>query len=190
MEGGRRRWGQGTTSSSTSSTSPSTSSPFLPAGPSPAGGARTHASAPAMAMPALAAADEPLLEAFAVVGLGPEGSRLREVGARKGAAEGFRGFDRAYQAGGLECLPSAAREALPPQLALCCLPAGVRVLPAGAPEIPATEGYPLVLTRGDGSKLYVSCLAFYDPVPPALTIAEPALQVGSLRHGQASSSRL
>ena len=143
-----------------------------------------------MAMPALAAADEPLLEAFAVVGLGPEGSPLREVGARKGAAEGFRGFDRAYQAGGLECLPSAAREALPPQLALCCLPAGVRVLPAGAPEIPATEGSPLVLTRGDGSKLYVSCLAFYDPVPPALTIAEPALQVGSLRHGQASSSRL
>ena len=64
------------------------------------------------------------------------------------------------------------------------------VLPAGAPEIPATEGYPLVLTRGDGSKLYVSCLAFYDPVPPALATAEPALQVGSLRHGGAPSSRL
>ena len=55
------------------------------------GGARTHASAPAMAMPALAAADEPLLEAFAVVGLGPEGSPLREVGARKGAAGGRPG---------------------------------------------------------------------------------------------------
>ena len=64
------------------------------------------------------------------------------------------------------------------------------MLPAGAPEIPATEGYPLVLTRGDGSKLYVSCLAFYDPVPPALATAEPALQVGSLRHGGAPSSRL
>ena len=63
-------------------------------------------------------------------------------------------------------------------------------LPAGAPEIPATEGYPLVLTRGDGSKLYVSCLAFYDPVPPALATAEPALQVGSLRRGRPPSSRL
>lgn len=55
----------------------------------------------------------------------------------------------------------------PPQLSTCVLPAGVEVYSSGFdPNNPATfpRSYPIVLTEGDGSKIYVSCIAFRDPV--------------------------
>ncbi|ONK68944.1 uncharacterized protein A4U43_C05F17670, partial [Asparagus officinalis] len=49
----------------------------------------------------------------------------------------------------------------------CVLPAGVELYSSGLdPNDPSTypRSYPIVLTEGDGSKIYVSCIAFRDPV--------------------------
>ncbi|XP_068651948.1 DENN domain and WD repeat-containing protein SCD1 isoform X2 [Aristolochia californica] len=49
----------------------------------------------------------------------------------------------------------------------CVLPAGVEFYSSGLDhDDPATQprSYPIVLTEGDGSKIYVSCIAFRDPV--------------------------
>lgn len=55
----------------------------------------------------------------------------------------------------------------PPQLPTCVLPAGVEFHSSGFnSNDPSTfpRSYPIVLTEGDGSKIYVSCIAFRDPV--------------------------
>lgn len=55
----------------------------------------------------------------------------------------------------------------PPQLSTCVLPAGVEFYSSGFDSNdPASfpRSYPIVLTEGDGSKIYVSCISFRDPV--------------------------
>lgn len=55
----------------------------------------------------------------------------------------------------------------PPQLPTCVLPAGVEFYPSGLDSNNVStclRSYPIVLTEGDGSKIYVSCIAFRDPV--------------------------
>jgi hypothetical protein len=47
------------------------------------------------------------------------------------------------------------------------LPAGVRIYSSGLDANDAStypRSYPIVLTEGDGSKIYVSCIAFRDPI--------------------------
>ena len=64
----------------------------------------------------------------------------------------------------------------PPQ---CCLPAGVDILvgaAAAAPPPPRT--YTVVLTEGDGAKVFAACLAFYDAAPPELRARHPELRGG------------
>ncbi|KAJ6868574.1 hypothetical protein NC651_033602 [Populus alba x Populus x berolinensis] len=49
----------------------------------------------------------------------------------------------------------------------CVLPAGVEFYPSGFDANDSStlpKSYPIVLTEGDGSKIYVSCIAFRDPV--------------------------
>lgn len=55
----------------------------------------------------------------------------------------------------------------PPQLSTCVLPAGVELYTSGFDPNDAStypRSYPIVLTEGDGSKIYVSCIAFRDLV--------------------------
>lgn len=55
----------------------------------------------------------------------------------------------------------------PPQLSTCVLPAGVELYTSGVDPNEAStfpRSYPIVLTEGDGSKIYVSCIAFRDPI--------------------------
>lgn len=55
----------------------------------------------------------------------------------------------------------------PPQLPTCVLPAGVEFFQSGYDSNdPSTSprSYPIVLTEGDGTKIFVSCIAFRDPV--------------------------
>uniref|UniRef100_A0A453EYI9 UDENN domain-containing protein n=1 Tax=Aegilops tauschii subsp. strangulata TaxID=200361 RepID=A0A453EYI9_AEGTS len=49
----------------------------------------------------------------------------------------------------------------------CVLPAGVRIYSSrlDANDVSTyPRSYPIVLTEGDGSKIYVSCIAFRDPI--------------------------
>ncbi|VAH61092.1 unnamed protein product [Triticum turgidum subsp. durum] len=49
----------------------------------------------------------------------------------------------------------------------CVLPAGVRIYSSGLDANDVStypRSYPIVLTEGDGSKIYVSCIAFRDPI--------------------------
>ncbi|XWS50709.1 hypothetical protein CRYUN_Cryun12cG0109900 [Craigia yunnanensis] len=55
----------------------------------------------------------------------------------------------------------------PPQLPTCVLPAGVEFYSSGFDSNDHStypRSYPIVLTEGDGSKIYVNCIAFRDPV--------------------------
>lgn len=55
----------------------------------------------------------------------------------------------------------------PPQLPTCVLPAGVQFHKSGFDSKDPSSfprSYPIVLTEGDGSKIYVNCIAFRDPV--------------------------
>lgn len=105
-----------------------------------------------------------IFEYFVVCGLGPE---IRTV-------DGNRGF---HGTGGVQYLPSLldqyppSNHSLypppPPQLPTCVLPAGVEFYTLGFDHNDIStfpRSYPIVLTEGDGSKIYVSCIAFRDPV--------------------------
>ncbi|XP_050236347.1 DENN domain and WD repeat-containing protein SCD1 [Mercurialis annua] len=105
-----------------------------------------------------------IFEYFVMCGVGPE---LRTLDGNKG----YHGTS------GVMYLPSLLDQyppdnhslypPPPPQLPTCVLPAGVEFYSSGF-DLNDTSSfprsYPIVLTEGDGSKIYVSCIAFRDPV--------------------------
>lgn len=104
-----------------------------------------------------------IFEYFVVCGIGPE---IRTLDGDKG----FQGTGVLYLPSLLDQYPPDDHSLYPPpppQLPTCVLPAGVEFHASGFdPKDPSTfpRTYPIVLTEGDGSKIYVSCIAFRDPV--------------------------
>nr|XP_028947932.1 DENN domain and WD repeat-containing protein SCD1 [Malus domestica] len=104
-----------------------------------------------------------IFEHFVVCGIGPE---IRTLDG----AKGFHGFDTYYLPSLLDQYPPPNHSLYPPpppQLPTCVLPAGVLFYSSGFDSNDAytfPRSYPIVLTEGDGTKIYVSCIAFRDPV--------------------------
>ncbi|KAH6799148.1 stomatal cytokinesis defective / SCD1 protein [Perilla frutescens var. frutescens] len=101
----------------------------------------------------------PIFEYFVVCGIGPE---IRTLDGSRG----YHGMSTMYLPSLLDQYPPSNHSLYPPpppQLSTCVLPAGVHFYPPGCPS-PLPRSYPIVLTEGDGSKIYVSCIAFRDPV--------------------------
>ncbi|XVF50627.1 hypothetical protein PTKIN_Ptkin04bG0116900 [Pterospermum kingtungense] len=104
-----------------------------------------------------------IFEYFVVCGLGPE---IRTLDGTKG----YHGTEYMYLPSLLDQFPHPNHSLYPPpppQLPTCVLPAGVEFYSSGFDSNdPSTcpRSYPIVLTEGDGSKIYVSCIAFRDPV--------------------------
>lgn len=98
-----------------------------------------------------------------VCGIGPE---IRTLDGDKG----FHGAGVFYLPSLLDQYPPPNHSLYPPpppQLSTCVLPAGVEFYSSGFDANDAStspRSYPIVLTEGDGSKIYVSCIAFRDPV--------------------------
>lgn len=105
----------------------------------------------------------PIFEYFIVCGIGPEIGTLDE-------SKGFYGTSYRYLPSLLDQYPPPGHSLYPPpppQLPTCVLPAGVEFYVSGFDgNDPSTypRSYPIVLTEGDGSKIYVSCIAFRDLV--------------------------
>ncbi|XP_057804973.1 DENN domain and WD repeat-containing protein SCD1-like [Salvia miltiorrhiza] len=105
----------------------------------------------------------PIFEYFVVCGMGPEIRTLDGV-------RGYHGMTTMYLSSLLDQYPPSNHALYPPpppQLSTCVLPAGVQFYSSGfSSEDPSSfpRNYPIVLTEGDGSKIYVSCIAFRDPV--------------------------
>ncbi|KAM7483016.1 hypothetical protein LguiB_007599 [Lonicera macranthoides] len=104
-----------------------------------------------------------IFEYFVACGIGPE---IRTLDGNKG----FHGTGVMYLPSLLDQYPPLNHTLYPPpppQLPTCVLPAGVEFYAAGIDSKDASttpRSYPIVLTEGDGSKIYVSCVAFRDPV--------------------------
>jgi len=104
-----------------------------------------------------------LLEYFLVCGLGPD---LQSTDNERG----YSGTSVYYQPALLDQFPPSDISELPPpppQLPLCVLPGGVQLYsqgPSSQDPNSIPRSYPIVLTDGDGSLIYVSCVAFRDPV--------------------------
>ncbi|KAH9556185.1 hypothetical protein CY35_07G012700 [Sphagnum magellanicum] len=104
-----------------------------------------------------------LVDYFVVCGLGPD---LHAIDGSRG----FQGTGMRYQPALLDQFPPLATPEChppPPQLPLCVLPGGVEIYSTGPnSQDPSSfpRSYPIVLTDGDGSKIYVSCVAFRDPL--------------------------
>ncbi|KAK4280838.1 hypothetical protein QN277_012408 [Acacia crassicarpa] len=105
----------------------------------------------------------PIFEYFVVCGIGPEIRTLE-------GSKGFHGTGYMYLPSLLDQYPPPNHSLYPPpppQLPTCVLPAGVEFYSSGFDSnSPSTfpRSYPIVLTEGDGSKIYVSCISFRDPV--------------------------
>ncbi|KAG5014724.1 hypothetical protein JHK85_020860 [Glycine max] len=104
-----------------------------------------------------------IFEYFVVCGIGPE---IRTMDGNKG----YHGTGCLYLPSLLDQYPPPNHTLYPsppPQLSTCVLPAGVEFYSSGFDSNdPASfpRSYPIVLTEGDGSKIYVSCISFRDPV--------------------------
>ncbi|KAI4350895.1 hypothetical protein L6164_005300 [Bauhinia variegata] len=104
-----------------------------------------------------------IFEYFVVCGIGPE---IRTLDGNRG----YHGTGYMYLPSLLDQFPPPDHSLYPPpppQLPTCVLPAGVEFYSSGFDaNIPSTfpRSYPIVLTEGDGSKIYVSCISFRDPV--------------------------
>ncbi|PPD82495.1 hypothetical protein GOBAR_DD20583 [Gossypium barbadense] len=104
-----------------------------------------------------------IFEYFVVCGLGPE---IRTLDGTKG----YHGTEYLYLPSLLDQYPPLNHTLYPPpppQLSTCVLPAGVELFPSGFDSndpLSHPRSYPIVLTEGDGSKIYVSCITFRDPV--------------------------
>ncbi|KAI4347169.1 hypothetical protein L6164_008005 [Bauhinia variegata] len=104
-----------------------------------------------------------VFEYFVVCGIGPE---IRTLDGSRG----YHGTSYMYLPSLLDQYPPPNHTLYPPpppQLPTCVLPAGVEFYPSGFDAaIPSSfpRSYPIVLTEGDGSKIYVSCVSFRDPV--------------------------
>lgn len=112
----------------------------------------------------------PIFEYFIVCGIGPEIRTLDE-------SPGFFGTSYRYLPSLLDQYPPPGHTLYPPpppQLPTCVLPAGVEFYVSGFDHSDLStypRSYPIVLTEGDGSKIYVSCIAFRDPVDEDITQA-------------------
>ncbi|KAM3330779.1 hypothetical protein ACQJBY_027111 [Aegilops geniculata] len=104
-----------------------------------------------------------IFEYFVVCGLGPE---IRALDGLKG----FHGAEEMYMPAFIDQFPHSGHALYPPpppQLPTCVLPAGVRIYSSRLDTNDVStypRSYPIVLTEGDGSKIYVSCIAFRDPI--------------------------
>ncbi|CAK7349759.1 unnamed protein product [Dovyalis caffra] len=104
-----------------------------------------------------------IFEYFVVCGLGPE---IRTLDGNKG----YHGMRVLYLSSLLDQYPPDSHSLYPPpppQLPTCVLPGGVEFYSSGFDANDSStfpRSYPIVLTEGDGSKIYVSCIAFRDPV--------------------------
>ncbi|KAJ0977957.1 hypothetical protein J5N97_013431 [Dioscorea zingiberensis] len=104
-----------------------------------------------------------IFEYFVVCGLGPE---IRSLDMNKG----FQGTGVMYMPSFLDQYPPSSHSLYPPpppQLPTCVLPAGIEIYSSGLDSNDFStypRSYPIVLTEGDGSKIYVSCIAFRDPI--------------------------
>ncbi|XP_031279050.1 DENN domain and WD repeat-containing protein SCD1 [Pistacia vera] len=104
-----------------------------------------------------------IFEYFVVCGLGPE---IRTLDGNKG----YHGTEFLYMPSLIDQYPPLNHSLYPPpppQLSTCVLPAGVQFYSTGFDPNDASSlprSYPIVLTEGDGSKIYLSCIAFRDPV--------------------------
>ncbi|KAL0286771.1 UNVERIFIED_CONTAM: DENN domain and WD repeat-containing protein SCD1 [Sesamum angustifolium] len=104
-----------------------------------------------------------IFEYFVVCGIGPE---IRTLDGNRG----YHGTGIMYLPSLLDQYPSSNHSLYPPpppQLPTCVLPAGVQFYASGFDSGDSSSfprSYPIVLTEGDGSKIYVSCIAFRDPV--------------------------
>ncbi|KAH6801776.1 stomatal cytokinesis defective / SCD1 protein [Perilla frutescens var. frutescens] len=104
-----------------------------------------------------------IFEYFVVCGIGPE---IRTLDGNRG----YHGTDIMYLSSLIDQLPPPNHTLYPPpppQLATCVLPAGVQFYASGFDSNDPSSfprSYPIVLTEGDGSKIYVTCIAFRDPV--------------------------
>ncbi|KMZ63401.1 hypothetical protein ZOSMA_40G00290, partial [Zostera marina] len=104
-----------------------------------------------------------IFEYFVVCGIGPE---IRTIDGHRG----FYNTEIKYMAEVLDQYPHTDPSLYPPpppQLSTCVLPAGVGFYPSGFDSNDVSTyplRYPIVLTEGDGTKIYVSCIAFRDLV--------------------------
>ncbi|XP_047175239.1 DENN domain and WD repeat-containing protein SCD1 [Vigna umbellata] len=104
-----------------------------------------------------------IFEYFVVCGIGPE---IRTIDGSKG----YYGPGCMYLPSLLDQYPPpnhALYPPPPPQLSTCVLPAGVEFYSSGFDSNDPSSfprSYPIVLTEGDGSKIYVSCISFRDLV--------------------------
>ncbi|KAI3463765.1 hypothetical protein Pfo_020428 [Paulownia fortunei] len=104
-----------------------------------------------------------IFEYFVVCGIGPE---IRTLDGNRG----YHGTGIMYLPSLLDQYPPQNHSLYPPpppQLPTCVLPAGVQFYASGFDSndpLSFPRSYPIVLTEGDGSKIYVSCIAFRDPV--------------------------
>lgn len=105
----------------------------------------------------------PVFEYFVVCGIGPEIRTLDGI-------RGYHGTSTMYLSSLVDQHPPSNHSLYPPpppQLSTCALPAGVQFYSSGFDRNDPTSfprSYPIVLTEGDGSKIFVSCIAFRDPV--------------------------
>ncbi|KAK9091206.1 hypothetical protein Sjap_024383 [Stephania japonica] len=104
-----------------------------------------------------------VFEYFVVCGIGPE---IRTLDGNRG----YHGTGVMYLPSLLDQFPPSNHSLYPPpppQLPTCVLPAGIEFYSSGFDSNNVStfpRSYPIVLTEGDGSKIYVSCIAFRDPV--------------------------
>ncbi|RID56976.1 hypothetical protein BRARA_F00384 [Brassica rapa] len=111
-----------------------------------------------------------IFEYFVVCGLGPE---MRTLDGDLG----FHGLDTNYLPSLLDQFPPSDHSLYPPpppQLPTCVLPAGVAFHSSGfvsSDPVSFPRSYPIVLTEGDGAKIFVSCIAFRDRVCEDVTEA-------------------
>lgn len=107
------------------------------------------------------------IEHFLVCGLSAEG--LQTVAGDIG----YLGSKARYKPSVTDQLPHSSgndSNSIPPQLPTCCLPSGVSVvLKLDQPVADLSpKAYTVVLTEGDGTKQYASCVSFYEDVPADL----------------------
>ncbi|KAL1554784.1 Scytalone dehydratase [Salvia divinorum] len=104
-----------------------------------------------------------IFEYFVVCGIGPE---IRTLDGNRG----YHGTGIMYLPSLLDQYPPSNHTLYPPpppQLPTCVLPAGSQFYASGFNSRDSSSfprSYPIVLTEGDGSKIYVTCIAFRDPV--------------------------